>query len=344
MRKLLIALSVILLLGVIVVPYYSVADDNVSITVENNITAVPGKDFTVSVSISDNPGITVVDFSVRFDTSYMTLKEITFSDFLTSDPNVVCEVSGRRFTITSSEPITRNGEYVILRFTLKSDIDLGHYGITVEEAEHGILGSSGSHVDFSVSAGGVTLECYHNYKKTVFKPTCSSQGYTEYYCTECNVKYISDYVEKLDHKWRVSNKTSPTCTEDGRIVKICNECGEVVTEKNGEALGHEYGEVIVVEPTCQHDGYSLSKCSRCGEEVFIPGSETSKTGHKFVETFRRAPTCSEPGIVQNSCIYCGLTETKNVNVSDHRWAPTVVSPTHESGGWTVYTCTICGVS
>lgn len=39
----------------------------------------------------------------------------------------------------------------------------------------------------------------HDYKTKVYAPTCADKGYTTYTC-ECGDSYVSDYVDKLEHK------------------------------------------------------------------------------------------------------------------------------------------------
>ncbi len=345
MKKMIVFALALMILALFAFPALYAAKAPLTLTVEENITAVPGGKFSVSVSVANNPGITVMDFSAKFDSSKMTLESIEFADFLTGDENVVCETSGRRFTISSgSEAMKRNGVYLTLNFRLSSEAGLGSYKIEIAAAEHGVLDENGKALDYTAVSGGVKLDCIHNYVKTVVKPTCSSEGYTEYHCTECSVKYISDYVEKLDHKWKTKSVVEATCTEDGKRVIVCTVCGEEVTEKYGEAKGHNYGEEIVIEPTCQHGGHTVSICTVCGEEFIVPGTQTDKTDHKMVETFSKMATCSETGFRQETCQYCGLIKITYLPMIDHKWEATIIPPTHDSGGWTLFTCKNCGIS
>ncbi len=41
----------------------------------------------------------------------------------------------------------------------------------------------------------------HKYKQTVIAPTCTTEGYTVYKCTNCDNEYKSDYVDKSEHNF-----------------------------------------------------------------------------------------------------------------------------------------------
>lgn len=63
----------------------------------------------------------------------------------------------------------------------------------------------------------------HNFKSTLHKPTCTADGYTEYYCNSCGFSKKSDYVNALGHSYiAVSSKAG--FGKDGEISSKCSRC------------------------------------------------------------------------------------------------------------------------
>ena len=58
----------------------------------------------------------------------------------------------------------------------------------------------------------VTQEMVHTYEVIVTEPTCETQGYTTYTCTDCGESFVSAYTDPVDHVY-----------EDGQ----CKWCGKV---------------------------------------------------------------------------------------------------------------------
>ena len=68
------------------------------------------------------------------------------------------------------------------------------------------------------------LEHVHNYTKNKVKPTCTTQGYTEYTC-KCGDTYTDSYVDVIEHeygKFVVDKK--PTYEEEGEKSRHCEVC------------------------------------------------------------------------------------------------------------------------
>lgn len=51
----------------------------------------------------------------------------------------------------------------------------------------------------------------HGYSKTVFDPTCTAEGYTEYVCAVCGDSYVGDIVPTVGHKYE--NEVCIMCGE-----------------------------------------------------------------------------------------------------------------------------------
>jgi len=106
------------------------------------------------------------------------------------------------------------------------------------------------------------------------------------------------------HNW-----TDATCTAP----KTC-ACG--ATE--GEALGHTPG----AEADCEN----AQTCTVCGEVL------NAALGHSWTDA-----TCTAP----KTCSVCGATEGEALG---HSYEAVVTAPDCENGGYTTYTCSVCGDS
>ena len=97
-----------------------------------------------------------------------------------------------------------------------------------------------------------TTEHTHSFTSTVYKPTCTEQGYTKYNCA-CGYSYTAGYVDALGHNVVTDARVEPTCTNDGLTEgSHCDRCHTVFVEQETiYALGHDY-----------EYGY----CTRCGRE------------------------------------------------------------------------------
>ena len=107
----------------------------------------------------------------------------------------------------------------------------------------------------------------HTIVDTVHAPTCLSKGYTSHECVKCHTKFAdTDFVDKVDHEW---DREEPTCEED----KLCKHCK--TRAENGKAHGHfmQDGSCKHCAKPCNHT-YQFShtvesSCMGGGYEVWI---------------------------------------------------------------------------
>lgn len=71
----------------------------------------------------------------------------------------------------------------------------------------------------------------HNMKEKKTYSTCTEQGYTLHYCTNCNYSYKTDF-KKLASHWKVNiPAVEPTATTAGRTAgQYCQDCGQVFVQ------------------------------------------------------------------------------------------------------------------
>ena len=190
--------------------------------------------------------------------------------------------------------------------------------------------------------------CDHDWlEDDTVEPTCTEEGYTNYYCT-CGETKKDDYVAAIGHTWSGWTTTlKATCDEDGSEKRTCSECGK--TETNTiDALGHRNTTYYPrEEPTCTVDGHTqYTVCNDCGKVIggsntILPAKHTPKTLSGY------AATCTAPGKTDGvACSVCGeiLTAQTTIPANGHSYTSKVTPATCTEGGYTTYTCSKCGHS
>lgn len=115
----------------------------------------------------------------------------------------------------------------------------------------------------------------HTYEKHIVSPTCTSEGYTEYVCTECKDSYREAIVAAKGHD-NTSEIKDAFCNEYKVTVFTCRTCG-AVTEEETEQKGtmHDY-EITTVYPDRTHKGYTKYACRNCA--TFYTANFTDPVG------------------------------------------------------------------
>jgi len=183
-----------------------------------------------------------------------------------------------------------------------------------------------------LSRNTVTAEkIAHAHETVVTAPTCTAKGYTTYTCSACGDSYVADEVAALGHTEVTDEAVEPDCTNTGLTEgKHCSVCNEVlVAQTEVAALGHNY-EAVVTAPTCTDAGFTTYTCSVCGDSYVA--DEVEALGHSWV-----AATCTAP----KTCSVCGETEGDALG---HSYEAVVTEPDCANGGYTTYTCSVCGDS
>ena len=169
----------------------------------------------------------------------------------------------------------------------------------------------------------------HNYGAEVTDPDCVNGGYTTYTCSVCGDSYVADETAALGHTWGEATCTAP---------KTCSVCN--ATE--GEALGHNYNSEVT-DPDCTNGGYTTYTCSVCGDSYVA--DETAALGHTEETVAGKAPTCTETGLTDGKkCSVCGetLVAQEEIPANGHNYEAEVTAPDCTNGGYTTYTCSVCG--
>ena len=189
----------------------------------------------------------------------------------------------------------------------------------------------------------------HSLSKTVVDPTCTTEGYTLYKCTDdgCTVEYKADIIASLGHNLREKGEVikAPTCEEKGLEKYTCTRCS-YYEEKELSPIGHDYRKIDekCVAPTCLEKGYDYYECANASEHNYTV--DVDAIGHDFTEWKEEKPsTCGEEGYWYRDCQRdgCGVREEKDHYYLEHNYGePVTTPPTCIDDGITTQTCSICG--
>ena len=95
----------------------------------------------------------------------------------------------------------------------------------------------------------------HNYQAVVTNPTCTSNGYTTYTCSNCGDSYVSNTVDALGHDYKATT-TAPTCENMGYATYVCVVCDYSYVSDYLDALGHSWKDATTSAP---------KTCTACGK-------------------------------------------------------------------------------
>ena len=196
----------------------------------------------------------------------------------------------------------------------------------------------------------------HSYNAAVTAPDCENSGYTTYTCTVCGDSYIGDEVAAIGHTNGapvVENNVNPDCVNSGSYdtVIYCTVCGDEVSRVNTfvPALGHTNGTPVVennVNPDCVNGGgYDVViYCTICSAEVSRVHTTVAALGHNY-NAVVTSPDCENGGYTTYTCTVCGDSYIGDETAAlGHNYNAVVTAPDCENGGYTTYTCSVCGDS
>lgn len=180
----------------------------------------------------------------------------------------------------------------------------------------------------------------HDYKAVISNPSCTTQGYTTYFC-ECGDTYVTDYVDATGHNFTdyISYSTA-TCVTDGKLIAKCDNCNEfdTILEKGT----HKFSSTFTIDknPTCTFAGEKSRHCFYCSEKIDI--LPIGKLAHQY-EIIVTTSTCTAQGYTTYTC-ECGDTYVSYyIDAIGHTYTPYLTDPTCTDKGLKVNICS-CGDS
>lgn len=316
MKKVLICvMSIILLLGCF--SLFATAAETAAYDLQNENVEM-NEEFTMEVSVVNNPGIISLRLTVNYDSSVLELLSVTDAKLLNGFTTPAATISSP-YTLRWADSLatsdnTANGNVVTLKF--KALTAGANTTVTVEHVE--ARNSTGEKVVFAPAAATVTVaeeECNHVFTNYVSdnNATCTADGTKTAYCDNgCGEKKtIADEGSKLAHTFNkeVKNantiKSAATCTEDAVYFLSC-DCGTVSTSAvfadADTALGHD-----MTDEKADAESH-WTQCSRCEE---ITGKAAHADADDKIEADASAHwyTCS-CGTVFGKAAHSGGTATE----------------------------------
>ena len=189
-----------------------------------------------------------------------------------------------------------------------------------------IIPATGAHIyenacDTACNVCGATRTVTHSYS-----------GSCDRYCDLCGAQKTGFSIG-TSHTY--DNACDADCNVCGEIRSVaghtydnacdtdCNTCGAV------RQASHSY-KTVVTAPDCVNGGYTTYTCTVCGDSY--KGNYTDALGHDWI-----AADCD----TAKTCRTCGTTEGAALG---HSYKAEVTAPDCVNGGYTTYTCTVCGDS
>ena len=311
-----VLLSVALILSLATVSF---AADDATITVAS-VTAEDGV-ANVTISLSNNPGITSMLLSVTYD-SALTLTGVTDAGQLGTPfhSTEADDLNKNPYTLLWNDFFAKddykvNGAIVTLKFEVKDGTKPGDYTISVSYEEDDVANCDGDNVSFAVVNGKVTVKgtaepaCEHTNKQKVDakEATCVPGNSAYWYCTDCD-KFFSDAAgnnEIEENSWiltpTMAHDFSDIVSETGEAgdsnpthqVK-CSRCGTIQTPETSHAGAGDY-----INDTTKGQHYQ-----ECGCGVKVYSAHVYDQQNTDSEYSAAAATCTTPATYYKSCI-CG---------------------------------------
>lgn len=223
--------------------YQASAATSPKITISNE-TALPGKEVTIDISITNNPGIMAMTFSVAYDNNQFEF--VSYSKGYISNPQASMNHSDKgyiAFSILENADKTNTGNIMSLTFKIKDKAAAGKYPIKLANHYYEKNGYNlsncfaNSKQEFiipTVTAGSITVEetCEnsgHKYGgwKIITEANCTKTGKKEHTCSRCgNVETaVIPITHSFEEEWTVDREATPT--QDGIMSRHCTKCDEV---------------------------------------------------------------------------------------------------------------------
>ena len=302
MKKRVLSLLLVLCMVLTIMPAAAVFADGTPTLSVGTVTAKHGDIVDVPVSITNNPGVMGMKFTVNYDTTKLQQILPGDDDEWQDTDKYNGWVVIKNCVWVGSKNVKDDGVIMYLRFQVldKADgaVTLSLSGLDIgNKAEEKLEGS------FTTVSGSVTSD---KYTPVVTAPTCTEKGYTTYTCS-CGLSYKDNYVDADGHKTELKNVKTATCKDEGYSGdEVCTVCEETiktgtVLEKADHVLGDPVG---AKKATCTEMGYTGDgTCTVCNEVV--KGKDIPMLAHTEVVDAAVAATCTSTGKTEGKhCSVC----------------------------------------
>ena len=310
MKKTLIALLLVALLTVIIAPA-ALAAGSAEVSV-SSATVLPGDEVTLVVSIANNPGFGSGKFVVEYDTSVLTLTDITAGELL---PIATVNLKQNLINTMSTKNVTANGVLFTVTFKVAANAANGEYPVNVVVKNLNSADKGNAAVATTVVAGKVTVHAHVWSWVTDTEATCGKDGAKHEECA-CGAKQNegTKIPATGNHTWTWVTDTEPTCGKDGAKHEECT-CGAKQSEgtKIPATGNHTWTWVTDTEATCGKDGAKHEECT-CGAKQ-NEGTKIPATGeHNWEWVTDKEATSTEEGEKHEECKDCGAKQNEGTKI------------------------------
>ena len=286
---------------------------------EGNVAAKAGDTVEVSVVIKNNPGVALLQFTLKYDAETLTPVKgsdgkvaiesgiYKFQDSVLGLNGIDTSVDGAiRMTadLSNKTDITETGAMLKLSFKIGDKFD----GTTkVEVVDEYAFNSK--YASVTVVKAPLNLVVHSFGEPKVTAPTCTTEGYSITTCANCKLEVKSDVVEATGHTEVAVPGYAATCTTKGLTDgSKCSVCSTVIVEQTEIPTNddHKAVEIPAVAATCTTKGATAgSKCSAC-DKVLVEPTEVAEIAHTIEKIPAVEPTYSEAGSTEGEkCSVCG---------------------------------------
>ncbi len=257
--------------------------------------AEAGDTVNVTLSLSENPGVTGFQCDIVYDSAVLTLTAIARDgNHIANSGTFVANVAKNFFTWSVTDEVTTNGALVTLTFEVAENAAPDVYTVSVENAL--FFDFDTNEVPFSLIHGAVTIPCEHAYAPQQVE---GDDEQHKQYCDLCKDSYMEDHSFG-----EVNHKTLPDCDSEGEDTYTCSVCQYVKSVAVPATGAHNYGDAWLKYNETHHK----KECTTCdGEPNFITEEHNWDDGE-----ITTPATCTNPGEMTKTCTVCGETKTEPI--------------------------------
>ncbi|MBR3968760.1 MAG: hypothetical protein IKJ93_04150 [Clostridia bacterium] len=208
----------------------------------SNASAMAGQEVTIGVSITGNPGIMAMTFSITYDKSQFEFIDFTKGFVSTPVYKNHSDKGYVAFSISETSDKTTSGNIISIKFKIKDNAKPGKYTIALGNPNYEKYGAN---ID----------NCFSNSKQDLIVPKITTGSIT-----------VESECDRIGHNfggWTVTDK--PSCTKEGLKTRTCARCGSI--EEVTLPVYHDVENEWTVDKaaTPQENGIMSKHCKFCDE-------------------------------------------------------------------------------
>ena len=277
----------------------ALAADALTMTVSSETAAAVGEEVTLSISLTSNPGLATLDFTLNYDESALKLEAMAFNTDFTAGGLPAVNTAGKQMTFIKQENTSYTGEIATATFTV-----LKAGTTTVSATIIDCLDVDENPVRGSVTAGTVKLPCItHAWDEGVETkaPDCENKGVRTYTCSACGETKTED-IDPIGHDWDEGKETvTPGCETKGVRTYTCGNDASHTKTEDIDPIGHDWDEgKETVAPGCETKGVRTYTCGN--DASHTKTEDIDPLGHDWDEGEEtKAATTTEKGEMLFTC-------------------------------------------